>query len=176
MDFQNKDVGNLTERHDLRKRLNCKSFKWYLDNVIPEKFILDENVIGFGFVKNPKTGFCLDTLQRDEKNIINLGVFSCQGGGSSAQMFSLTKSNQLRREMTCVEAQAANSGKPGSVQLTQCSSSPQKWQLTEDKLMQNMDTGLCLDVDGVQGGGDVVANKCDSSKETQHWEIISKKL
>lgn len=156
--------------------MNCKSFKWYLDNIIPYKFILDEDVIGFGFIKNPKKGFCLDTLQRDEKNIVNLGVFSCQGGGSSAEMFSLTKSNQLRREMTCVEVQASKIGKSGSVQLTPCSNSPQKWQLTEDKLLQNIDTGLCMDVDGLKSGDDVIANKCDSSKETQHWEILSKQL
>uniref|UniRef100_A0AC34Q299 Polypeptide N-acetylgalactosaminyltransferase n=1 Tax=Panagrolaimus sp. JU765 TaxID=591449 RepID=A0AC34Q299_9BILA len=174
-DLKNKDVGDLSERHNLRKKLNCKSFKWYLDNIIPYKFIFDEDVIGFGSIRNPKSGFCLDTLQRDEKTIINLGVFQCQGGGSSAQMYSLTKSNQLRREMTCVEVRSGLLGKSGSVQLSHCSSSSQKWQLTEDKLMQNIDTKLCLDVDGVKNGGDVIANECDSSKETQQWEIVPRK-
>jgi hypothetical protein len=45
------DVGDLTERKELRKRLNCKSFKWFLDNVIPEKFIPDENVKAYGLVR-----------------------------------------------------------------------------------------------------------------------------
>ena len=28
--------GNLTERYELRKRLNCKSMDWYINNVYPE--------------------------------------------------------------------------------------------------------------------------------------------
>ena len=48
--FQTQDSGDLTSRKELRERLKCHSFKWYLDNVIPEKFIPDENVHAWGMV------------------------------------------------------------------------------------------------------------------------------
>lgn len=48
--FQSKDVGDYSERLALRERLQCKEFKWYLDNIYPEKFIPDENVHAYGMV------------------------------------------------------------------------------------------------------------------------------
>ncbi|KAK2180402.1 hypothetical protein NP493_444g01037 [Ridgeia piscesae] len=44
------DCGDISERIALRRRLKCHSFKWYLDNVYPDKFVPDTNVTAWGQV------------------------------------------------------------------------------------------------------------------------------
>jgi len=42
-DLRTKSYGNISERVELRKKLGCKSFKWYLDNIYPEMQISGPN-------------------------------------------------------------------------------------------------------------------------------------
>jgi len=72
-----KIIGDISERLKLRKRLKCKSFKWYLDNIYPEKFIPDENAIAYGRVRLRSRRLCLDNLQHEEDKPYNLGLYGC---------------------------------------------------------------------------------------------------
>ncbi|CAF1460935.1 unnamed protein product [Rotaria sp. Silwood1] len=161
-----KDFGDVEERRAIRTRLKCHSFKWYLDNVYPEKFILDENVLAYGEVRNPSSVLCLDTLGKDDKGSADVAVFSCQNGVSANQYFSLTKTNQLRREDTC--AIISNSK---TIHLSHCSYSDknQKWTHFKNGFIIHHPSNLCLDTEGLSNENSIKLNKCETNKPSQQW-------
>lgn len=87
-------------------------------------------------MRNPVSSICLDTIGKDEKGSIPLAVFSCQSGASANQYFSLSKTDQLRREDTCAVS-SGNSPETLTVILSQCDyiDKSQKW--THDKVKKN---------------------------------------
>ncbi|CAJ0600290.1 unnamed protein product [Cylicocyclus nassatus] len=172
MGLKDLDVGDLTERKKLRERLQCKSFKWFLDNVIPQKFIPDENVYAYGHVKG-ENGLCLDTLQRlENKGTVVLGVFSCQEGGSSAQMFSISKEHELRREATCVDVGSPVRHGVYKAVLQECDDkNPIEFEHDQNGQIRHKGRGLCLDVENVSSGGDVLFARCVLDKASQLWSF-----
>lgn len=71
---------NVTSRLELRKKLNCKSFRWYLENIYTEKkYIYDQDVFAYGYIRNPISSLCLDNLNRpeDTKHQIGIVFFCC---------------------------------------------------------------------------------------------------
>ena len=67
---------------------------------------------------------CLDTLGKDENEKIDLFISSCENRTTMNQYFSLTNTNQLRREETCAISTSSN-----QVTLVSCllANSEQRW-------------------------------------------------
>ncbi|XP_058644250.1 polypeptide N-acetylgalactosaminyltransferase 5 isoform X2 [Onychostoma macrolepis] len=90
------DIGNLTEQIELREKLKCKSFKWYLENVYPD---LDAPLVkAEGLIFNVGTRTCLvfqnGILFFDKCDLTN-----------KSQHFSYTWLKMLRQNTSCLAPQ-----------------------------------------------------------------------
>lgn len=136
---RNVPVGDISSRRNLREKLQCKSFRWYLENVYPESQMpLDYYYLGD--IRNMEVKLCLDTMGR--KSGENLGMTYCHNLGGN-QVFAYTKRKQIMSDDNCLDA----SHKNGPVKLVRCHGmgGNQAWYYDETfKTIRHQNTGSCL--------------------------------
>ncbi|KAF4525650.1 hypothetical protein B566_EDAN001250 [Ephemera danica] len=167
-DLKNMDIGDLTERRDLRDRLKCKSFKWYLENIYKSKYILDEGSLHYGRVRVNATSpnLCFDNLNHDSGVGYTLGAYFCHATITANQFYSLSKAGELRREFNCVQVDSKDPNTIEKAYLHECNgfnNSNQQWELTEKGQLRHKRSGKCLDVEGVKSEEDVKVAPCSDS-------------
>ncbi|XP_077553080.1 polypeptide N-acetylgalactosaminyltransferase 13-like isoform X2 [Haemaphysalis longicornis] len=154
--MKNISYGDVSERKALREKLNCKSFKWYLDNVYPKKFIPDEKVFAYGYVKNTATGMCIDSMHHNlEKHRESLGIYPChpENDVGFTQFTSYTWGSEIRKEDQCAELgpQSTVDGKvQAKVMTAACgevlvSHEHHRWDHTRGGPIRHRVSGLCIE-------------------------------
>ncbi|XP_071833379.1 polypeptide N-acetylgalactosaminyltransferase 2-like [Apostichopus japonicus] len=163
---RNVPFGNIQSRVELRETLQCKPFKWYLENVYPELRIPDKHDLAFGSIK--QGAMCLDTLGHTQGGTI--GLYECHNSGGN-QEFSLTKDGSIKHAEHCLSLQEKQ---PGSLLiLSSCRSGNQlqKWeQSNSNRMLRMKGSSLCIDSHTVKDSGVTVEN-CDSKALTQQWKF-----
>eukprot|EP00040_Diaphanoeca_grandis_P031620 m.189549 g.189549 ORF g.189549 m.189549 type:complete len:665 (-) comp32377_c2_seq2:273-2267(-) len=163
------DLGDLTSRKDLRKKLKCKSFQWYLDTLVPDMFIPDEKHIKFmGAVRNGDKQQCLDKM--GERAGGKAGVYFCHSqGGNQAWMYT-TKSEVRSNDDLCLDAWGDKL--PADVHLQKChgGGGNQQWNF-EDGMFKKSGSEHCLGAytPADNGAKKLGMVKCDSADEGQKW-------
>ncbi|RZF33959.1 hypothetical protein LSTR_LSTR016522, partial [Laodelphax striatellus] len=78
------EYGDVSSRKELRRKLGCKSFKWYLDNVYPELFVPGEAVAS-GEIRNLGIGgkTCVDSPARKGDFHKPVGLYPCHRMGGN---------------------------------------------------------------------------------------------
>lgn len=159
------EAGDLTPRIELRKNLQCKSFRWYLENIYPNAPI-PLHFYHLGSIKNDYTEFCLDNLGR--KSGEDVGASECHGQGGN-QLFEFSKNNQLKNRGNCLDTK----GKPGAVRIENCEESQlsQKWEYDDvNGYIVNKATQTCLSVYEANRKVIVTVN-CDPNSEYLKWSF-----
>ncbi len=164
-----KPIGDLSERIAIKERLNCKSFKWFLDNVYPEKYIMDEQSSVYGRVRNRQHNVCFDHLQRDQAHHGNsyiLGQYPCHAFLGDSQYFTFSLKSELRNEYMCAE------GKDGKVSMISChgGGGNQLWDRLPWGGLKHRSSGLCLTSPGQTPSAELLMKSCDGNDGAQAWD------
>lgn len=109
------DAGNISQQLELRHRLKCKNFDWFMHNVaydVLESFPLLPRNLHWGELRNAASGQCLDSMGSAPPKVVS--VSHCHGLGSN-QLFRLNAEGQLGVGERCID------GDSDSVKLVFCS-------------------------------------------------------
>ncbi|XP_075068936.1 polypeptide N-acetylgalactosaminyltransferase 12 [Mixophyes fleayi] len=90
--------GDVTERRQLREKLQCKPFKWFLENVYPEIHVPEDSSGQFGMLKNKgMDNYCFDYNPPSENEVTGQKIilYPCHGMGQN-QFFEYTSYKEIR--------------------------------------------------------------------------------
>ncbi|XP_012944657.1 polypeptide N-acetylgalactosaminyltransferase 1 isoform X2 [Aplysia californica] len=156
------EYGDVNSRKKLRQKLNCKSFRWYLEHVYPESQ-LPIDYHSLGEMRNKATDYCLDTMGR--KSGEKVGLEKCHGQGGN-QVFCYTKNQQLMTDDDmCIDIAS------GVVKFVKCSSKDAKWDYNiETKILRHINTDQCLGKGHGRDKDVPSLGKCTGA-EDQQWSL-----
>ncbi|KAI4815968.1 hypothetical protein KUCAC02_006091 [Chaenocephalus aceratus] len=143
------DYGDISQRVALRKRLQCKSFEWYLDNVYPEMRRYN-NTVFYGEIRNSNAShLCMDQGIKENHTAT---LHPCHGTGPQIGRF--TREGQLflgplgstGEETRCV-VDDQTSSLPQLLNCDKVTNVRQKtWHFSQNDTIINRASGRCLEV------------------------------
>ncbi|KAI6235811.1 Polypeptide N-acetylgalactosaminyltransferase [Aphelenchoides besseyi] len=159
------DYGDVSQRKALRENLQCKSFKWYLDNIFPELFVPGD-AVGRGEVRNGaemKPSRCLDcAVGRHVKNK-EVSTYPChQLAGNQYWLYS--KDGEIRRDESCIDY----AGKDVMIFPCHGMKGNQEWKYNHDiHQLLHVVSGKCLEM--ARDGARLLMSSCSTTNAYQHW-------
>ncbi|XP_007258916.1 polypeptide N-acetylgalactosaminyltransferase 12 [Astyanax mexicanus] len=170
--------GDVTDRRKLRMRLNCKDFKWYLDNIYPEIHVPEDRPGMFGMLKNRgMTNYCFDYNPPDDHNVVGhrIILYPCHGMGQN-QFFEYSSDSEIRyntREPAgCAVADPISTFLSINLCRKPRESVPedQKFVLREDGTLYHVQTQKCVQaVDKTDNGSPGPALRPCTGSAHQQW-------
>ncbi|XP_075977482.1 polypeptide N-acetylgalactosaminyltransferase 9 isoform X2 [Anticarsia gemmatalis] len=158
------DYGDISGRRNLREKLGCKSFEWYLKNIYPELFIPGESV-AHGEIANGETEMCLDSPAGPEDMKKPINVWPCHGEyGNQYWMYS--KNGEIRRDETCLDYSGHD------VVLYPCHGAKgnQLWLYDSNtKLLKHGSSEKCMAVS--RNKDKIVMETCNENEGRQMWNM-----
>jgi len=158
------DFGDVSERVELRRNLQCNTFQWYLDNIYPELFIPGEAVAS-GDIGNAWSEQCVDSAAKREDLHKAVGLWPCHKQGGN-QYWMLSKQGEIRRDEACLDYAGSE------VILYPCHGSKgnQYWQYDHhSETLRHGASRRCLAI--TVSKDKLVMEECGAGEPRQRWRF-----
>ncbi|XP_061520328.1 polypeptide N-acetylgalactosaminyltransferase 4 isoform X1 [Phycodurus eques] len=175
---QKENYGDISERLQLRERLKCNSFHWYLTNVYPDLHVPEDREGWHGAVRSSGIhSECLDYNAPDHNPTdSHLSLFGCHGQGGN-QYFEYTSRKEIRfNSVTELCAEVAEG--QTAVGMRHCpgdrDAAPASilWEFRDDKSIYHPQSDKCVTAYRTpEGRADVQMRPCDTLDRNQQWKF-----
>ncbi|XP_058802704.1 N-acetylgalactosaminyltransferase 6 [Phymastichus coffea] len=173
------DPGDLSEQKALRRRLRCRPFKWFIEEVafdLVEAYPpVEPEDLAFGEVRSLGAGgLCLDVARRAGRDVVAADVCRADrpGAASGEQDFSLTWRKDIRPggRPDCLDVSEAGRRAPVALYPCHGKQGNQLWRydVAEQRLLHGYGA-RCLDVDPASRA--VFVADCEPDSPTQKWRV-----
>ncbi|XP_038136198.1 polypeptide N-acetylgalactosaminyltransferase 11 [Cyprinodon tularosa] len=188
-ELRDRGYGDISERVALRKRLQCHSFRWYLDTVYPEmqavaggnkqqpvfnnKSLRRPKVLQRGLLRNLVTGRCLVAQGRVSQKGGAVVVRPCDPRDPE-QNWAYDEDGQLvLAGLLCLDVSEVRTSERPRLMKCHGSGGSQQWGLGKSNRLYQVSVGQCLAASHSSGPkGYVTMAICDGSQD-QQWLLES---
>lgn len=189
-ELRGKDFGDISERLALRTRLNCKSFKWYLDHIYPEMQISGPNakaqqpvfvnrgakrpkILQRGRLFNMQTHKCLVAQGHPSQKGGLVVIKDCDFNDPN-QVWIYNEDHELiLSNLLCLDMSETRSSDPPRLMKCHGSGGSQQWMFGKNNRLYQVSVGQCMNVaDPHSPKGYVAMAICDGSP-SQQWHLES---
>uniref|UniRef100_A0A8C5DVL6 Polypeptide N-acetylgalactosaminyltransferase n=1 Tax=Gouania willdenowi TaxID=441366 RepID=A0A8C5DVL6_GOUWI len=177
-EYRHLSAGDVTAQKELRNRLGCKNFKWFMSEVawdLPQHYPpVEPPAAAWGEIRNMGSGLCLQTKSFGSGASMHLDSCVKSRGESSwrlGQVFTLGWREDIRvgdplhTMKVCFDAISHNS----PITLYDCHGMKgnQLWRYRKDKSLFHPVSNSCVDSDASDRR--VFMNVCDAASPGQRW-------
>ncbi|XP_057602572.1 polypeptide N-acetylgalactosaminyltransferase 11-like isoform X2 [Hippopotamus amphibius kiboko] len=187
-DLRTRSYGNISECVELRKKLDCKSFKWYLDNIYPEIHISGPNakpqqpifinrgpkrpkVLQRGRLYHYQTHKCLAAQGRPSQKGSLVVLKACDYSDPNQIWIYNEEPELVLNGLLCLDTSETRSSVAPRLMKCHGLGGSQQWIFGRNNQLYQVSVGQCLRVvDPLSHRGSVTMAICDGSS-SQQWHL-----